>query len=260
MGFEALWGGGYAGGAGRLGVPDVNLMTMTEQVDFCRSLVDATGLPVVADADNGYGEALQVSRAVQLFERAGVAAMVIEDQATPKHCAFYTRLPLKLVSRDEIVAKIKMAVDARTDEAMMVWARTDALPAVGSVQEALDRAHACVDAGADAVFTPSASLDDLAAIGRAWGRPQTLCMSSFNFPDLTNAGVTELGYGLRLHPLPAILAALGAVERVFGELLATGAFGSARGASLSSSRFEKLLGAPEAEDMDQRYRELSKAG
>ncbi len=174
IGFKALWGGGYVGGASRLGVADVNLMTMTEQVDWCRSLVDATGLPVVADADDGYGEVLQISRAVQLFERAGVAGLVIEDQASPKHCAFYSRLPLNLVSKEKHIAKIKTAVDARTDESMMIWARTDALPAINSVSEALDRANACVEAGADAVFTPSAWIESVAEFGRAWTGPEPL--------------------------------------------------------------------------------------
>jgi 2-methylisocitrate lyase-like PEP mutase family enzyme len=257
IGFGALWGGGYVGGASRMGVADVNLMTMTEQVDFCRSLVDATGLPVVADADNGYGEALQVGRAVQLFERAGVAGLVIEDQASPKHCAFYTRLPLNLVSKDEIVAKIKTAVDARTDESMMIWARTDALPAGKGTAEALDRAAACVEAGADAVFTPSASLEDLAEIAGAWGRPEPLCMSSFNFPELTNDRVKEIGYKLRLHPLPAILAALRAVELVFTELHRTGSFGSATAGSMPSAEFEELIGAPLAETLDEGYRAMT---
>jgi len=258
IGFQALWGGGYVGGASRLGVADVNLMSMTEQVEFCASLVGATGLPVVADADNGYGESLQVARAVQLFERAGVAGLVIEDQASPKHCAFYARLPLNLVTKDEIVAKIKTAVDARTDESLMIWARTDALPAVGSPAEALDRAHACVDAGADAVFTPSASLDDLAEIARGWGRDQPLCMSSFNFPELTLDRVKEIGFSARLHPLPAVLAALRAVELVYTELFERGSFGTATQGSMKSVDFEKLIGADVAEAMDEGYREMTK--
>ncbi len=257
IGFEALWAGGYVGGASRMGVADVNLMTMTEQVDFARSLVDATGLPVVADADNGYGEALQVARAVQLFERAGVAALVIEDQASPKHCAFYSRLPLNLVSKQEIVAKIKTAVDARTDESLMIWARTDALPALGDVEEALDRAHACVEAGADAVFTPSASLEQLADVARGWGRPQPLCMSSFNFPEMTRQQVKDLGFALRLHPLPAILAALRAVEIIFSELHASGSFGQTTRSSMPSVEFEELIGAPVAERLDGEYRAMT---
>ncbi len=257
IGFDALWAGGYMGGASRLGVADVNLMTMTEQVDFARSIVDATGLPVVADADNGYGEALQVARAVQLFERAGVAALVIEDQASPKHCAFYSRLPLNLVSQEEIVAKIKTAVDARTDPSLMIWARTDALPAHDSVEEALDRAHACVEAGADAVFTPSASIERLAEIGRGWGRPQPLCMSSFNFPEMTRDQVKDIGYSLRLHPLPAILAALRAVDVVFSELYRNGSFGQTTRSSMPSLEFEELIGAPISEQLDEGYRAMT---
>src|SRR4029077_5663845 len=105
---------------------------------------------------------------------------------------FYEGMTLELISRDQMVAKIKAAVDARTDEALMIWARTDALPALQSPAEALDRAQACVEAGADAVFTPSSSLDDLATIGRGWDRPQPLVMSSSNFVRVPRARVGEI--------------------------------------------------------------------
>ena len=227
IGFGALWAGGKVSSQGRLGVPDVNLMTMTEQLEFCTAIVDATGLPVVADTDDGYGQALMVTRTVQAFERAGVAALVIEDQASPKHCAFYEGMPLELIGTEQMVAKIKAAVDARTDEAMMIWARTDALPALHSTAAALDRAHACVEAGADAVFTPSSSLEDLATIGRGWDRPQPLVMSSSNFVKMPLDEVREIGYGARIHPREAILAALRGVQLVYRELYETGTFGEA---------------------------------
>jgi 2-methylisocitrate lyase-like PEP mutase family enzyme len=257
IGFQALWAGGKVSSASRLGVPDVNLMTMTEQLEFCTSIVDATGLPVVADTDDGYGQALMVTRTVQAFERAGLAAIVIEDQASPKHCAFYEGLPLELISSPQHVAKIKAAVDARIDETMMIWARTDALPGLHSTSAALDRANACVEAGADAVFTPSSSLEDLAEIGRQWTRPEPLVMSSYNFLDLSSEKVHDMGYSLRLHPMPAILAALAAVERVYQELYDTGSFGPATKHSMPLKDLVAMSGQATAEALDERYRAIS---
>ena len=259
IGFQALWAGGNVSSAGRLGVPDVNLMTMTEHLAFCTSIVDATGLPVVADTDDGYGQALMVTRTVQAFERAGLAAIVIEDQASPKRCAFYEGQPLEVISSAQHVAKIKAAVDARKDEALMIWARTDALPAGLGTSEALDRAHACVEAGADAVFTPSASIDDLGTIGRAWDRPEHLVMSSYNFVDMELDKVKEIGYSLRLHPMPAILAALRAVENVYRELYDTGSFGQSTKTSMPLSELVAMTGKADADALDERFRAISEA-
>ena len=257
LGAQALWAGGNVSSAGRLGVPDVNLMTMTEQLEFCTSIVDATGLPVLADTDDGYGQALMVTRTVQAFERAGLAAIQMEDQASPKRCAWYPGEPVALIGRAQMVAKIKAAVDARTDEAMMIWARTDALPALKGTGEALERAHAWVDAGADAVFVTSKSLDDLAELGRNWKRPQPLCMSSYNFPTLTRDGVKEIGFAARVHPMSAILAALRGVERVFKELYDTGSFAEAIKDTLPLHELLELSGQPYAEALDERFRAIS---
>jgi 2,3-dimethylmalate lyase len=257
IGFGALWAGGNVSSAGRLGVPDVNLMTMTEHLAFCTSIVDATGLPVVADTDDGYGQALMVTRTTQAFERAGLAAIVIEDQASPKRCAFYEGQPLEVISKEQHVAKIKAAVDARQDETMMVWARTDALPAGLGTGEALDRAHACVEAGADAVFTPSSSIDDLATIGHAWDRSEHLVMSSYNFVDMELAKVKEIGYALRLHPMPAILAALRAVENVYRELYDTGSFGQSTRSSMPLAELVAMTGKADADALDERFRAIS---
>lgn len=259
IGFDALWAGGNVSSAGRLGVPDVNLMTMTEHLAFCTSIVDATDLPVVADADDGYGQALMVTRTVQAFERAGVAALVIEDQASPKRCAFYEGQPLEVISSRAHVAKIKAAVDARRDETLMIWARTDALPAALGTSEALDRAHACVEAGADGVFTPSASLEDLDTIGRAWDRPEYLVMSNYNFGDLARSRVKAAGYSARLHPMPAILAALRAVETVYRELHDTGSFGQSIASSMPLSELVAMTGKADADALDERFRAISEA-
>lgn len=254
IGFEVLWGGGKVASQSALGVPDVNLMTMSEQLRFCSSLVDATGVAVVADIDDGYGQALMVTRTVQAFERAGVAAVVIEDQASPKHCTWYGGLPLRLVSGQQMAAKVKAAVDARSDATMMLWARTDALPALHSTDAALERMHAYADAGADAIFLTSSSLDELAAIGRNWQRPEPLCLSAVNFPGLGADTAKAMGFSLRLHPREAMLAALGAVQRAYRTLHESGTFGDALEGSLPADELEALGGHAEARALDEAYR------
>jgi 2,3-dimethylmalate lyase len=253
IGFEAFWGGGYLGSATSLGVGDLALTTMTEQLRFCSSIVDATGLPVVADCDDGYGGPLQVARTVQAFERMGVAAMVFEDQAAPKHCAFYDEFPLRLIDKREMVAKLKTALDVRNDSATMIWARSDALAAGLGVAETLDRAHTYVDAGAEAVFVPSASLADLKAYASGWGRPEPLVMSCVNFGDLSLDEVKAMGFAARLDPAAVILAALQAVEDVMGEYRRTGSLRHAAQRSKTSKELAELLGTENAVELESRY-------
>jgi len=253
IGFEAFWGGGYMGSATSLGVGDLALTTMTEQLRFCSSIVDATGLPVVADCDDGYGGPLQVARTVQAFERMGVAAMVFEDQAAPKHCAFYDEFPLRLIEKREMVAKLKTALDVRSDSSTMIWARSDALAAGLGVAETLDRAHTYADAGAEAIFVPSGNLDDLKAYASGWGRPVPLVMSCVNFGDLSLDQIKAMGFAARLDPAAVILAALQAVDEVMTEYHRTGSLAHAAGRSKTSKQFAEMLGIDTAVELESRY-------
>jgi 2-methylisocitrate lyase-like PEP mutase family enzyme len=228
---------------------------MTEQLRFCSSLVDATGLPVVADCDDGYGGVLQVARTTQLFERAGVAAIVIEDQAAPKHCAFYDEFPLRLVTKDDMVAKLKAALDVRVDESTMIWARTDALAAGMGVEVALDRARTYAETGADAIFVPSTKLQDLAAYASQWDRPEPLVISATAFVELTLQQAKDMGFSARLDAFTPILAALHAVEDVMGAYLQTGTLASTQNRIKTFKQFEELLGTHEYAELEQRYHE-----
>ena len=148
-GFEAIYMTGAGTTAVRLGMPDVGLLTATEMIDNAGRIAEASGLPLIADADNGYGGVLNVRRTIQGYERAGVAAVHLEDQVQAKRCGH--RPGKEIVPRDEMVDRIKAAADARTDPDFVIMARTDAL-AVEGLQAAIDRACACVEAGADMVF------------------------------------------------------------------------------------------------------------
>jgi 2,3-dimethylmalate lyase len=253
VGFEGLWAGGKVASAVSIGVGDLGLMTMTEQLRFCASLADATGMPIVADADDGYGGVLQVARTIQAFERAGMAAIVIEDQAAPKHCAFYEDFHLELITRDEMVAKVKTAVDARIDDTTMIWARSDALAAGRGVAETLDRARAYADAGADAIFVPSNKLEELTAYAAQWDRSAALVVSGTAFPALTLDQARELGFAAKLDPSAAVLAALKAVEDVFVEYRRTGTLLNAPSRSKTSKDFEELIDTKTAAEMERHY-------
>jgi 2-methylisocitrate lyase-like PEP mutase family enzyme len=142
-----------------LGFADAGLLTLTEMVNRAREIVDAVNIPIVSDCETGYGNAVNVTRAVREFEKAGVAALHIEDQMTPKR-AGHEDFDVGLVSREEFVNKIKAAVDARRDPNLVIIARSEAKD---SLQERLDRTRACIDAGADAAWVSARSEDDINA-------------------------------------------------------------------------------------------------
>ena len=149
-----------------LGFADAGLLTLTEMIEKARQIVDAVDLPVVSDAETGYGNPVNVVRAVREFERAGVAAIHLEDQLTPKR-AGHEGFDVSLVSREEFVAKIKAAVDTRRDQSMVIIARSEAKD---SLQERVERVAACCEAGADAVWLSARTEGEIKAYARI-GKP-----------------------------------------------------------------------------------------
>lgn len=149
-----------------LGFADAGLLTLTEMIQRAREIVDAVNIPIVSDAETGYGNAVNVVRAVREFEKTGVAAIHIEDQMTPKR-AGHEGFDVGLVSKTEFVNKIKAAVDARRDENLVIIARSEAKD---SLQERLDRTQACIEAGADAAWLSARSEDDIKAYAKL-GKP-----------------------------------------------------------------------------------------
>ncbi len=147
-GFPAIYVGSYAAHATQLGMPDVGLMTMPEMAEYCGRIARAVRIPVIADAENGFGDAVKVRRTVREFERAGVAAIHIEDQEWGKHL----NVQAKLLDTETMCGKITAAVEAREDKDFVIIARTDAAWALGSLDEAIARGKAYAAAGADMVF------------------------------------------------------------------------------------------------------------
>ena len=154
-GFDAIWASGFEISAS-YAVPDANILTMAENLAAARAINSAADIPVIADCDTGYGNAVNVIRTVQEYEAAGIAAICIEDNVFPKRCSFYANVKRELVSADEHAGKIRAAKAAQRDPDFLVIARTEALNAGWRMEDALDRAHAYVEAGADAILIHSA--------------------------------------------------------------------------------------------------------
>jgi 2-methylisocitrate lyase-like PEP mutase family enzyme len=197
-----------------LGFADAGLLTLTEMVNKAREIVDAVNLPIVSDCETGYGNAVNVTRAVREFEKAGVAALHIEDQMTPKR-AGHEGFDVGLVSREEFVNKIKAAVDTRRDENLVIIARSEAKD---SLQERVDRVSACCEAGADAVWVSARSEEDIKAFAKI-GKPMV------GVPPrqiMTIARYGELGGRVGCIPTVLQIAALHGMRQCLEELKKSG--------------------------------------
>ena len=192
----------YATGAGisnsQLAVPDIGLCTMNEILDQVRRMISAIEIPLIADVDTGFGNAVNVYRTVRDFERAGVAGLQIEDQVSPKRCGHFSGK--QIVSFDEAVAKIKVAVQARTDPDLVIIARTDAI-AVAGMDEAIRRAKAFLAAGADLLFVEAPnSTEQLAIVGREVpGRKLANIVEGGKTPVVPAEDLKAMGYSMALY-------------------------------------------------------------
>ncbi|OGA71620.1 MAG: carboxyvinyl-carboxyphosphonate phosphorylmutase [Betaproteobacteria bacterium RIFCSPLOWO2_12_FULL_65_14] len=250
-GFEAVYMTGAGTSAVRLGMPDVGLLTMTEMVDNAARIADSSGLPVIADADNGYGGVLNVRRTVQAYERAGVAAVHIEDQVMPKRCGHL--MGKQLVPVEEMVAKIRAAADARTDSDFVLIARSDAISVEG-FEPALERALRYKEAGADVLFIEAPSAEQLPKIAPRLKAPLLYNMAtSGKTPFLGREEIERLGFKIIIYPNWLMLAAIRAASQVLATLKETGTIASIAKDVPTFQEFFDLLGMPEVQDLEARY-------
>lgn len=250
-GFEAVYMTGAGTSAVRLGMPDVGLLTMTEMVDNAARIADASGLPVIADADNGYGGVLNVRRTIKAYERAGVAAVHIEDQVMPKRCGHL--MGKQLVPVEEMEAKIRAAVDARTDPDFVLIARSDAV-AVEGFEPALERVARYKEAGADVLFVEAPSAGELPKIAPRLKAPLLYNMAtSGKTPFLERAEIERLGFKIIIYPNWMMLAAIRAASEVLATLKQTGTIASLAKDVPSFKEFFDLLGMPEVQELEARY-------
>ncbi len=226
-GFEAVYasGGAIARASGH---PDLGLLTMTEVTSRLAEITQAVSIPVIADADTGYGNALNVYRAVREFERTGVAALHLEDQVTPKRCGHYAGV--EVIPAEEMAQKVRAALDARTDPDLVIIARTDARSAVGS-DEAVRRANLYVEAGADVAFIEAPqSIEEVAELPRRVRAPLLINMFSGGKTPLVPAReLDRLGYRIMIAPSELQRAAIYAMRETAAVLRDEGTTASLAG-------------------------------
>ncbi|WP_018331261.1 isocitrate lyase/PEP mutase family protein [Actinomycetospora chiangmaiensis] len=255
-GFDVVYMTGFGTTASLLGRPDVGLLGQAEMVDNARRMVSVVDVPLIADADTGYGNPINVIRAVREYEQAGVAGLHLEDQVMPKKCGHLAGK--EVVPLGEMTAKIRAAVDARTDPDLVLIARTDAAQTHG-VDAAIERARAFADAGADLLFVEApTSGDDL----------EKVASSLAGFPLVFNGAeggrtplpplsrLAELGFALVLYPVSTLLAAASGVRTMLGHLAEHGSpTGALEQLDVSGlDRFTEIVGITEVRELEERYR------
>lgn len=252
-GFEALYMTGYGTVASHLGLPDAGLATYTDMVSRVAQIAALTTTPLVADGDTGYGGLLNVRHTVRGYEAAGAAAIQLEDQEFPKKCGHM--LGRRVVPTEDMVAKIRVAVDARRDPDFLVIARTDARTTLG-LDEALRRAEAYARAGADLLFVESPeSVDEMQRIGRTLGVPLVANMvDGGRTPVLPAATLQALGYRLAIFPVTGLLAAAAALDAVYRGLKAHGSTDGLATPLYPFKDFGMLMGFDDVAAFDRAYR------
>lgn len=221
-GFEAVYRGGYAASAAAFALPDLGITTLTDMVDHLRRMTNAIGVPVIADADTGYGEVPQVVHTVHELEAAGAAAIQFEDQVFPKRCGHMEGK--KVIPAEEMVIKLRAALAARRNPETVIIARSDAT-AVTGLDDAIARSRMYADAGADVIFIDAPTCeDDLRAI--AGGGINAVLMVNVSeygkTPDLGAKRFEELGFGLVIYPSSTLFAAAQSTKELAAQLMADG--------------------------------------
>jgi 2,3-dimethylmalate lyase len=252
-GFPVVYMTGFGTAAGRLGRPDVGLLGMSEMVDNARRIVEAVSVPVIADADTGYGNPINVVRTVHEYERAGVAAIHIEDQVAPKKCGHMEGK--QLIPGEEMVQKIRAAAVARRSPDFLLIARTDAR-AVEGLDAALQRARSYREAGADILFIEAPQTEDeIRAVARAFPDVPLL----FNWaeggktPPIGYAELRSLGYRIVIFPISALLAATRAIQGVLARIRADGTPAEVLAELPRFGEFLDFIGLPEIQSLEERF-------
>src|ERR1700729_991013 len=251
-GFPAAYMTGFGTAASQLGRPDIGLMSLTEMVDNAHRIAEAVDIPVIADADTGYGNSINVIRTVREYEAAGVSAIHLEDQVMPKRCGHMEGKVV--VPAGEMAAKVAAAVAARRSPDFLIIARTDAR-AVEGLDAALSRARAYREAGADALFVEAPQSEaEIEAVARAFPDVPLL----FNYaeggktPAVSHAFLRDLGFKLVIFPLTVLLAATGAIRSALARVKADGTPLELLPSLPGFGEFLDFIGLPEIRELESR--------
>ena len=252
LGFEAI----YVTGAGVtnmwFGLPDQGFMGLAEMAEHTARIRDAVNLPLIVDADTGFGNALNVRHAVRVLERAGADCIQLEDQVAPKRCGHFSGK--EVISTAEAVAKIKAAVDARHDENLLILARTDAC-AVHGFEAALERAQLFSEAGADILFVEAVTTEaEIRSLPQRLAAPQLMNMViGGKTPIFGTDELGALGYGLVLYANAALQGAVAGMQKALGTLQQTRRLDEDPALVVSFAERQRLVRKPEMDALEQRY-------
>jgi 2-methylisocitrate lyase-like PEP mutase family enzyme len=253
MGFEALYMTGYGTVASHLGLPDAGLASYADMIGRVEAMARMAETPLIADGDTGYGGLLNVRHAVRGYERAGAAAIQLEDQEFPKKRGHTP--DRRVIAADEMVRKIAVAVEARTS--FLIIAGTDARTSLGLIQ-AIRRARAYTEAGADMLLVESLETEDeMVTIGRELGdKPLVANMvEGGRTPMLSNPRLAEIGYALAIYPVAGLLSAAAALETVYRQILKTGSSLGSSAPLYSFAEMNRLMGFEEVWRFDRAHTE-----
>lgn len=256
FGFEALYMTGFGTVASYLGLPDAGLATYTDMVGRVKQMASMAAAPLIADGDTGYGGLLNVRHTVRGYEEAGAAAIQLEDQEFPKKCGHTPGR--RVIPMDDMVRKIRVAVEARASRDFLIIARTDARTTLG-LDEALRRAEAYAKAGADILFVESPeSVEEMRAIGRRLDLPLVANMvEKGRTPVLSRAELQSLGYRIAIFPVSALLAAVKAMAGVYAHLKSTGSTKDAPVELEDFGALTRLMGFEDVWEFEKRHAEAT---
>lgn len=251
-GFKAVYMTGYGQAASVLGKPDIGLLSMTEMLDRARKFTSAVDVPVIADGDTGFGNAITVMRTVEEYEAAGVAAIQLEDQVAPKRCGHM--LGRKVVSLEEMVGKIEAAKAARKDPDFVIIARTDARTVFG-IDEAIRRAKAYEAAGADVIFVESVeNEEEMKRVNEELKVPTLANMvEGGRTPLLTNKELEDLGYNLVIYPTASTYVVAKAMFELMDALKADGTTAKSIDKMITFPEFNDLVGLGEYAKLEEKF-------
>ena len=257
MGFKALYMTGYGISASHLGLADAGLVTYRDMVERARTIAEGTKTPLIADADTGFGGLLNVRETVRGYEAAGVQAIQIEDQETPKKCGHTPNR--RVVSLEDAVKRIEVAVESRRSADFLIIARTDARTGLG-MDEALKRAKAFAKAGADIVFVESPETEDeFRRVGdelraKAWLLANMV--PTGRSPEIARETLVDYGFSIAIYPSAGMAAACAALEGAYSHLLAHGCTQGSPVPAWDMRRMHDLAGFQDVWDFERKYSEV----
>lgn len=251
-GFPVVYVTGAGIAAAIYGMPDTGLVTMTESVDAARNIAMLVDIPVICDADTGFGNAINVRRTVRELEMAGIAGLHIEDQVVPKKCGFFTGQVL--VSIDEMCQRVHAALEARRDPDTVIIARTEAL-AAKDMDESIARAKAYVEAGADMIFVNGVTREeDARRIAAEVPGPKLYNVStSGKTPHLHQDVIKQMGYRLVIYPAHTLFFALHEIRGLLANLKEAGTIAPWLDRMIDFDEWQRVTGVPEIEELEKRY-------